>query len=438
VYLQVWRKVSGKNYKLIGQNFVKKSVKGKNNKVNVRAKNRIVVKKGDFIGWTFVGKAAFGFSTSQGRVNWSRLYGVFLKTVGGTLNFPGSGRRLYQCRATVFPVRSSTKAAENVIVPSPLKTSFESKWGLDGWTSFSEVNTGYAIPSAGSINLWEYVAANANPVYLQVWRKVSGKNYKLIGQNFVKKSVKGKNNKVNVRAKNRIVVKKGDFIGWTFVGKAAFGFSTSQGRVNWSRLYGVFLKTVGGTLNFPGSGRRLYQCRASIITGKPSSGNKKPSGNKKSKVVVPAPLKTSYSRKRVLDGWQSFSEVNTAYPIPSAGSITLWEYLGATTSGVYLQVWRKVSGKNYKLIGQNFVKRSAKGKNNRVNVRANKRIVVKKGDFIGWSFVGKAAFGFSTSQGRTIWSKRSGLFLKTVGRTLNFPGSGKRLYQCRATVLPTN
>jgi len=58
---------------------------------------------------------------------------------------------------------------------------------------------------------------------------------------------------------------------------------------------------------------------------------------------------------------------------------------------------------------------------------------VKKGDFIGWTFVGKAAFGFS-SAGRTIWASANGVSLKTVGGTLNFPGSGKRLYQCRATV----
>merc|ERR1719189_2900993 len=276
-----------------------------------------MVKKGDFIGWTFVGKAAFGFSSSQGKTNWATGNGVAYKEVGGTFNFPGTGTRLYQCRATISPEKSTPSVS--VVAPPPLKTSFETKWVLDGWQGFSEVNSGYKIPFDGSISLWEYVGGSTSGVYLQVYRFVSGTNYKLIGQNFVEKSVKGKTNKIDVKSNNRIMVKKGDFIGWTFVGKAAFGFSSSQGKTNWATGNGVAYKEVGGTFNFPGTGTRLYQCRATISPEKST-----PSVS----VVAPPPLKTSFETKWILDGWQGFSEVNSGYKIPFDGSISLREYVG--------------------------------------------------------------------------------------------------------------
>lgn len=314
-------------------------------------------------------------------------------------------------------------------MPPPLKTSFDTKLLKDGWKSFSEVNIGYAIPFDGSINLWEYVACSTNGVYLQVYRIVSGTTYRLMGQNFVKKSINKKINKVSVNAKNRINVRKGDFIGWTFVGKVTFGFSISQGKTLWSKGNGVSFKKVGGTFDFPGSGKRLYQCRATVSPGK--SPNPAPTS-----VIVPPPLKTSFDTKLLLDGWKSFSEVNTGFSIPSDGTIGQWEYFGGSTSGVYLQVYRLVSGSNYKLIGQNFVKKSVNKKINKVIVKANDRINVKKGDFIGWTFVGKAAFGFSfgSDKAETRWSSDSGVTSKTIGATSNFAGSGHRRYQCRATI----
>merc|ERR1712083_910084 len=182
---------------------------------------------------------------------------------------------------------------------------------------FSEVNSGYKIPFDGSISLWEYVGGSTSGVYLQVYRFVSGTSYQLMGQNFVKKSVNKKVNKVNVKAKNRIKVKKGDFIGWTFVGKAAFGFS-AKGETRWSSGNKVAYKKIGGTFKFPGKGKRLYQCRATVSPGKatkpaPTASPKPQVGT----VVVPSVLTSSFDKKFTLDGWQGFSLVNSGYKIPS-------------------------------------------------------------------------------------------------------------------------
>merc|ERR1712083_1075562 len=195
------------------------------------------VKKGDFIGWTFVGKAAFGFSSSQGKTNWATGNGVAYKEVGGTFNFPGTGTRLYQCRATISPEKSTPSVS--VVAPPPLKTSFETKWVLDGWQGFSEVNSGYKIPFDGSISLWEYVGGSTSGVYLQVYRLVSGNEYKLIGKNKIETSQKGKSMVIKVAKKDQIKVLKNDYIGWTFIGKPAFGFSSSQGTTRWSTGNGV-------------------------------------------------------------------------------------------------------------------------------------------------------------------------------------------------------
>lgn len=167
---------------------------------------------------------------------------------------------------------SSKTAAIKAIVPPPLKDSFETKWGLDGWQGFSEVNSGYKIPYDGSISKWEYFAGSNSGVILQVWRLVSGNEYKLIGKNKIETSQKGKSMVIKVAKKDQIKVLKNDYIGWTFIGKAAFGFSSSQGTTRWSTGNGVAYKKIGKTFNFPGNGKRLYQIRATITASATLSG----------------------------------------------------------------------------------------------------------------------------------------------------------------------
>jgi len=301
---------------------------------------------------------------------------------------------------------------------------------LDGWQGFSEVNTGYKIGSDGVISKWEYQAGSASGVILQVWRFVSGTNYKLIGQNTVDSSVNGKIKVVEVESGSQIEVKAGDYIGWTFIGQAAFGFSSTQGTTRWSTGSGVAYKTTGKDFSFPGTGKRLYQCRAYIGAGKVAAPTAAPAKVE----VVPPPLESAFEAKWGLDGWQGFSEVNTGYKIGSDGVISKWEYQAGSASGVILQVWRFVSGTNYKLIGQNTVDSSVNGKIKVVEVESGSQIEVKAGDYIGWTFIGQAAFGFSSTQGTTRWSTGSGVAYKTTGKDFSFPGTGQRLYQCRAYI----
>jgi len=173
----------------------------------------------------------------------------------------GSGS--YSSSSTTTTTTTSTTTTSSV-VPAPLKDSFESKWGLDGWKDFSEVNTGYKIPFDGVISKWEYFAGSKSGVILQVWRLTSGNKYKLIGKNKVESSQKGKSILVKVAKKDQIKVQENDFIGWTFIGKPAFGFSSSQGTTRWSTGNGVAYKKVGNTFSFPSSGKRLYQVRATV------------------------------------------------------------------------------------------------------------------------------------------------------------------------------
>lgn len=169
-------------------------------------------------------------------------------------------------------IKGSGSSTIQAIVPPPLKDAFETKWGLDGWQGFSEVNSGYKIPHDGSISKWEYFAGSNSGVVLQVWRLVSGNEYKLIGKNKIDKSQKGKSMVIKVAKKDQIKVLKNDYIGWTFIGKAAFGFSSSQGTTRWSTGNGVAYNKIGKTFSFPGNGKRLYQIRATITASSTLSG----------------------------------------------------------------------------------------------------------------------------------------------------------------------
>merc|ERR1712150_51283 len=180
-------------------------------------------------------------------------------------NIVGNGQTLFGDDEVICKLGSGEAPATVLeVIPPPLESAFEAKWGLDGWRGFSEVNTGYKIGSDGVISKWEYQAGSASGVILQVWRFVSGTNYKLIGQNTVDSSVNGKIKVVEVASDSQIEVKVGDYIGWTFIGQAAFGFSSTQGTTRWSTGNGVAYKTTGKDFSFPGTGKRLYQCRAYV------------------------------------------------------------------------------------------------------------------------------------------------------------------------------
>jgi len=136
----------------------------------------------------------------------------------------------------------------------------------DGWTSFSEVNNGFRIPRSGVIGKWEYKGASSSPVYLQVYRYQGGSIYKLIGENYVSSTRYGQINTVTVNKRKQITVRAGDYIGWTFVGVAAFAFA-SGGSTRWATSDRVSYRTIGGNFNFPGVGSRLYLVRATIGKG---------------------------------------------------------------------------------------------------------------------------------------------------------------------------
>merc|ERR1719428_230060 len=94
-----------------------------------------------------------------------------------------------------------------------------------------------------------------------------------------------------------------------------------------------------------------------------------------------------------LDGWQGFAQVDTRTSVSSAGTVTQFSYWGGSTSPVYLQIMRHVSGNTYSLVGEVYSPSTVNDATNYVSAN----IPVQAGDYLGWSFVGRAAFGFAGS-----------------------------------------
>lgn len=156
-----------------------------------------------------------------------------------------------------------------------------------------------------------------------------------------------------------------------------------------------------------------------------------------SEVSVPDDDRIFRDNNIILDRNFGFQIINTGHPIPVDGSISKWEYVAASNSGVTFQVWRLVSGTKYKLIGQNTVSSSAKGETIVVKIDPADQIKVKKGDLIGWRFHGQAAFGFMYGTPATVQYPMCDVYGCPTGQELDFPAGDGRLYQCRATVRET-
>ena len=105
-----------------------------------------------------------------------------------------------------------------------------------------------------------------------------------------------------------------------------------------------------------------------------------------------------------VDGWRSFSLIETdgSKTIPAAGKITDIKYYGSNTNGVTFFIYRLVSGTTYQVVGKLQATSTIVDAEN--TITANPALAVQKGDVIGWTYEGDAAFGFTNSnQGQVLY-----------------------------------
>lgn len=140
---------------------------------------------------------------------------------------------------------------------------------------------------------------------------------------------------------------------------------------------------------------------------------------------------TVTKQSQLLDGWSSFSALDVANPFPEAGVVLGWRWFGHSTSAVFLQVFRPREGDEYELIGESH---SGLTEENVANKLDGVHIRVRRGDVIGWTFSGTAAFGYDNSPHgavRLAGENNSGGQHK-VGGTWSFPRIDKRAYHVAA------
>ncbi|CAK0877983.1 unnamed protein product, partial [Prorocentrum cordatum] len=135
--------------------------------------------------------------------------------------------------------------------------------GLDGWTGFAQVDTRTSVSAAGTVTQFSYWGGSSSPVYLQIMRPYSGNTYTLVGEVYSPGTTVGATNYVSAN----IPVQAGDYLGWSFVGTAAFGYAGSPdacGTVRWNANGDGGQRTVGGTWTYNSGGCRSYDVCATI------------------------------------------------------------------------------------------------------------------------------------------------------------------------------
>merc|ERR1719188_1374214 len=142
-----------------------------------------------------------------------------------------------------------------------------------------------------------------------------------------------------------------------------------------------------------------------------------------------------------VDGWVSFSRLDPNAVAPLDGKITMFKYFGSNSNGVDIFMYRLVPGKinEYKVVDMVSVSSTTVGEEN--VVEANPPINVKKGDMLGYTWDGLAAFGFDGDHRGKIRFRNSNNSggPKSVGETWKFDGHplGRR-YHIAAFFIPSN
>ena len=136
-----------------------------------------------------------------------------------------------------------------------------------------------------------------------------------------------------------------------------------------------------------------------------------------------------------LDGWNSFSIVDTSLQFDTGGYITDWNIYAQDTGDIYLQIFENLSGDIYKLIDSYAYTVGSTGPIT-VNLNSSK-MKFNAGDYIGWTFDDNSIIGHNKTGGFVDWPSAAGIKITNPGQTLEFGGAGgSRTYSISADYQP--
>ncbi|XP_052771317.1 cadherin EGF LAG seven-pass G-type receptor fmi-1-like [Mya arenaria] len=121
--------------------------------------------------------------------------------------------------------------------------------GPDDNTGFSYLveDPVYTFPCCGIISKWEFIGNKTGTLQLHVWRRMDTRTYLLIGENYCPVEVGF--NKCLITKYDRILVRKGDFIGWHNLGIETLAYDSEH--FNGTALHNMFKRVDIGD-KFPG------------------------------------------------------------------------------------------------------------------------------------------------------------------------------------------
>ena len=144
------------------------------------------------------------------------------------------------------------------------------------------------------------------------------------------------------------------------------------------------------------------------------------------------------SQPGTVDGWKGFSviDVDGSNAVPESGRISSIQWYGSNTNGVTFYMYRLVSDQTYAVVGKAEALSTNVGVENSMAVS----ITVQKGDVMGWTWNGAAAFGFNpTNAGHILYTnaENSG-GPSDVGDEWEFHAAQGRRYHVAASFVPAD
>jgi len=141
-----------------------------------------------------------------------------------------------------------------------------SRGNTDSATNIQFIDIGRgAMTAAGRMASVSYRLSRRNrELKFQVYRPAGGTNYLLVAESEVLDTSGSRRSTQTVTLQSPLEYQAGDFIGWVHSERSTFNYRNggrnSGARVRWN--YGV--QPVGSTINFNGSGRRIYAYEANM------------------------------------------------------------------------------------------------------------------------------------------------------------------------------
>jgi len=416
IILQVWRHVSGSEYKLITQ--AEHEVKAAGEQ-EVFPSQLTHVEKGDVLGFYFPKQSIIPFDGHECHDN----RGLYVRSpkreevvVGKTFKFSSMQAGWNPCRQYSFSA---------VVIPDEgTVAGFESKDRkfLDTWSNAMYIPNVHAVVPDGILSEYSFYARRAGKIILQVFRHHSDTSYELISQTPFNVPSAG----VHVVEPNELVaVHDGDVLGFFFPGHSIIPFDGHECADN----PGLYVQAPhepsvvpGKVFKFRHMQKGWNPCRQYSFSALVLKGEWADEG-------------FAAKDRKFLDTWSNSIYIPHAHkPLPE-GILTSYTLFARRAGTIILQVWRHVSGDTFELVEQTSHDVTGKGIH---EVHPAELVPIEEGDHLGFYFPGQSIIpfdGHECANERGLYVQHPTRSSVTVGKHFKFRNMQAGWNPCREYAL---